>query len=350
MGGVVPLGYRVAERALHIVEEHAALVRTIFSLYVQLGAVTHLQRHLSQAGMHVPERIDGTGRRTGGKPFSRGHLYAMLANPIYVGRLTHKGRVHEGQHPAILDLLTFETVGARLAANHHEQRRQQASSESLLTGRIRDDRGTTMTPSHAQKGPRRYRYYVSQSVLQGREPGSITRVSAPEIEALVVKAIRGTIPASRQPTSDAELVAANLIMVSIHPDRLTIEIIGRDDPIELPWSHHRNTRRREIFVPQTSAPTLRPMKGEDRARILTAIATARDWLDGLISGRIKTTETIATRENCSERSVRMTLSLAHLSPAIVRAIVDGRLPRGIGIRHLADLPASWAEQHRAIGL
>ena len=191
---------------------------------------------------------------------------------------------------------------------------------------------------------------MSQSVLQGREPGSITRVSAPEIEALVIKAIRGMIPASRQPTSDAELVAANLIMVSIHPDRLTIEINGRDDPIELPWSHHRNTRRREIFVPQTSAPTLRPMKREDRARILTAVATGRSWLDDLISGRTKTTQTMATRERCSERSVRMTLSLAHLSPAIVRAIVDGRLPRGIGIRHLADLPASWAEQHRAIGL
>ena len=199
MGGVVPLGYRAADRALHIVDEHAALVRTIFSLYLELGAVTRLQRHLSQAGMHVPDRIDGTGRRTGGKPFSRGHLYAMLANPIYVGRLTHKGRVHEGQHPAILGLRTFETVGARLAANHHEQRRQQASSESLLTGRIRDDRGTTMTPSHAQKGPRRYRYYVSQSVLQGREPGSITRVSAPEIEALVVKAIRGTPLFSQAP-------------------------------------------------------------------------------------------------------------------------------------------------------
>jgi len=350
MGGVVPLGYRVADRALHVVEEHAALVRTIFSLYLELGAVTRLQRHLADAGLHVPERIDGTGRTTGGKPFSRGHLYAILANPIYVGRLTHKGRVHEGQHPAIIDLATFEAVGARLAANHHEQRRQQASSGSLLMGRIRDDRGTTMTPSHAQKGARRYRYYVSQSVLQGREAGSITRVSAPEIEALVITALRGALPASRQPTSDAELVATSVTTVTVQPDRLAIELTGQDEPIELPWSHTRNTRRREIILPPGSAPTLRPMKVEDRARILTAIATGRSWLDELVAGRAGTTEAIADREGCSERSVRMTLSLAHLSPAIVRAIVDGRLPRGIGIRHLADLPASWTEQHRAIGL
>ncbi len=181
MGGVVPLGYRVSERALHIVDEHASLIRAIFAEYLERGAVSALQRQMSDAGLHVPERIDGAGRRTGGKPFSRGHLYAILANPIYVGRLAHKGRVHEGQHPAIVDQTTWEVVQTKLAANHHQHRHQQASSESLLVGRIRDDRGNAMTPSHAKKGPRRYRYYVSQAVLKGRDPGAITRVPAPEI-------------------------------------------------------------------------------------------------------------------------------------------------------------------------
>jgi DNA invertase Pin-like site-specific DNA recombinase len=91
MGGVVPLGYRVSERALHVVDEHASLIRAIFAGYLERGAVSALQRQMSDAGLHVPERIDGAGRRTGGKPFSRGHLYAILANPIYAGRLAHKG-------------------------------------------------------------------------------------------------------------------------------------------------------------------------------------------------------------------------------------------------------------------
>jgi len=149
-------------------------------------------------------------------------------------------------------------------------------------------------------------------------------VSAPEIEALVITALRGALPASRQPTSDAELVATSVTTVTVQPDRLAIELTGQDEPIELPWSHTRNTRRREIILPPGSAPTLRPMKVEHRARILTAIATGRSWLDELVAGRAGTTEAIADREGCSERSVRMTLSLAHLSPAIVRAIVDGR--------------------------
>ena len=92
------------------------------------------------------------------------------------------------------------------------------------------------------------------------------------------------------------------------------------------------------------------MKVEDRARILQAIATGRAWLDELMCGRMGSTEALASREECSERSVRMTLSLAFLSPAIVQAIMAGRLPRGIGIRHLAELPPSWTAQHATLGL
>src|SRR5215218_8121064 len=103
MGGVVPLGYRVEHRALHVVEEHAAYVRTIFSRYLALGSVGGLKASLDREGMVVPKRIDGAGRLTGGTPFSRGHLYKMLSNPIYAGRLSHKGNTYEGQHPAILD-------------------------------------------------------------------------------------------------------------------------------------------------------------------------------------------------------------------------------------------------------
>ncbi|MFC5556104.1 recombinase family protein, partial [Methylobacterium iners] len=73
-------------------------------------------------------------------------------------------------------------------------------------------------------------------------------------------------------------------------------------------------------------------------------------VDELVTSRIMGTEAIAAREGCSERSVRMTLALAHLSPAIVQANVDGRLPRGIGIRNLVALPVAWTEQEQALGL
>ncbi len=125
---------------------------------------------------------------------------------------------------------------------------------------------------------------------------------------------------------------------------------GEDDhTLQVVWSPRSAQRRREIILPPGSEAKLRPMKVEDRARILHAIATARTWLDDLIAARVASTEAIAMREGCSERSVRMTLSLASLSPEIVRAILEGRLPRGIGIKHLAELPASWSEQHASLG-
>ena len=107
--------------------------------------------------------------------------------------------------------------------------------------------------------------------------------------------------------------------------------------MRLPWSRTSGQRRREIIGAE-GQDRQRPMKVEDRSRILKAIATGRVWLDELVSGRIDSTDAIAMRERCSERSIRMTLSLAFLSPGIVRAIIDGRLPRGIGLTRLADLP------------
>ena len=92
------------------------------------------------------------------------------------------------------------------------------------------------------------------------------------------------------------------------------------------------------------------MKAEDRVRILKAIGTGRRWMEELISARTPSTDAIASRECLSERSVRMTVSLAQLAPSIVRAIIDGRLPRGIAVRNLAELPSSWAEQEQMLGI
>ena len=92
------------------------------------------------------------------------------------------------------------------------------------------------------------------------------------------------------------------------------------------------------------------MKAEQRARILGAIATARAWTDEITSGRIASLDALVAREAKTERSVRMTLSLASLSPGIVRLLLAGRFSRGVGIRDLVDLPAFWAEQERALGM
>jgi site-specific DNA recombinase len=104
MGGAVPLGYQVENRALHVVESEAEFVRALYRRYLELGSVVRLKAALGTEDVHSPSRTSRTGKTTGGAPISRGHLYWILSNPIYVGRLRHKGQVHDGLHPAIVDV------------------------------------------------------------------------------------------------------------------------------------------------------------------------------------------------------------------------------------------------------
>jgi site-specific DNA recombinase len=92
MGGAVPVGYRVENRALHVVESEAELVRALYRRYLELGSVVRLKAALDAENVRSPVRTSRTGRRTGGVLISRGHLYWILSNPIYVGRLRHKGQ------------------------------------------------------------------------------------------------------------------------------------------------------------------------------------------------------------------------------------------------------------------
>lgn len=154
-----------------------------------------------------------------------------------------------------------------------------------------------MTPSHTAKGSRRYRYYVSQAVLQGKPAGTIRRIAAHPIEVLVLAALRAIPVSSSASTpasatidhvSDAELIARCLRRVTVHPDVLQIDLLGADDhqPIRIAWAPKRSHNRRDIIVPPGSNPTgLRPMKVEDRSRILEAIARSRAWVEDLEIGR-----------------------------------------------------------------
>ena len=194
MGGVVPLGYRVENRALHIVDDHADLVREIFRRYIEIGAVVPLKAALDREDVRLPVRADRAGRRSGGGLISRGHLYKILSNPIYVGRLSHKGQVYEGQHVAIVDTETWDRVQGLLASHAHSDE-IDPKPDAWLAGKLHDDRGFRMSPSEASRGGRRWRYYVSQAVLQGRkaDAGSIARVAASEVESKVLETARAAM-------------------------------------------------------------------------------------------------------------------------------------------------------------
>jgi site-specific DNA recombinase len=150
MGGAVPFGYRVENRALYVVEEHAELVRDLFKRYLKVGSVVRLKTALDAENVRWPVRIVGTGRATGGGLVSRGHIYWILSNPIYVGRLRHRGQTHDGLHAAILDQETWDRVQHQLAVQTQPRANPRRNAESFLAGKLYDDRGNRMGPSHAE--------------------------------------------------------------------------------------------------------------------------------------------------------------------------------------------------------
>ncbi|ODS03608.1 hypothetical protein AUC71_00650 [Methyloceanibacter marginalis] len=172
MGGAVPLGYDAIDRKLKVNAEEAKTVRLLFTLYLKLGSVRALHAECHRLGLKTKERTLLDGRRIGGKPVSHGHLYLILSNRLYIGRIPHKGRSYEGEHEAIIDPETWEKVQAQLATNAGRQRGRTSSKHpSLLAGLLFTAEGVPFTPSHAVNHGRRYRYYIERSLLK---PGAAT--------------------------------------------------------------------------------------------------------------------------------------------------------------------------------
>ena len=219
-----------------------------------------------------------------------------------------------------------------------------------------------MTPTHTRKGAAKYRYYVSSALVQGQpeQAGNISRISAPETEAVVSKSARDHLGLLAD-LDDKALVQNHIARVELRPNRLVIELPemkgakakrrARSQQLEVPWCKASSTRRREILLPETpcSYPA-RPIRSENRALLIASIGKGRQWLNELMTEPSITAEAIAQREGCSVRKVTMTISLAFLAPDLVKAAIEGRLPYGMGVTRLCELPPEWSRQYRALGL
>jgi site-specific DNA recombinase len=325
---------------------------------LELGSLNLLMADLRERGIVTKVRSLKTGRTVGGIPFTRGPLAHLLRNRFYIGEVAFKGEVLPGEQPAILDRDLFDAVQAKLNDQRTNHTAARGKSDALLIGRIYDDRGNRMTPSHVRKGGIKYRYYLSSPLLHGQpgRVGSVRRVPAAEVEARVARAVREHFG---DPTEgeDRDLIRNHVIRIELQTDQLAIELKAERAPnndrlvLRIPWKKTPMKRRREIIVPVSMAPhDVRPIRAETRATLVAAIARGRHWLDEIVAGTVTSVEQIAARDKCSIRQVNMTISLAFLAPDLVKAAVEGRLPRSIGVTRLRDAPAEWSRQYAMLGL
>ena len=312
-----------------------------------------------------------TGATRGGVPFGRGALHYLLGNRFYIGEVKYRNEILPGEQPPIMDRALFEAVRQKSLAQWSHRTVVRNKSDHLLAGLLFDDAGHRMIPTHATKAGIRYRYYASAPVLhsdaKSTPAGSVCRVPAADIEDSVLKSLAEHFAAQQDgSTSKPQLRGREALVqlvagIAVHTDKLVVRLKSDDTDEEadrsddrsltIPWQKPPSKRSRRILLPHNaSRREVQPEQFERRARLVSAIAKGRQWLDDVVSGRLKTVQELCVREKCSVRQVNMTISLAFLAPGLVKAAVEGRLPRGIGVERLRDPPTEWSRQFEALGL
>jgi site-specific DNA recombinase len=371
VGGPLPLGYEMKDGKIAVIEDEAERVRLIYRRYLELGGVNALVRDLRDKDIRTKIRLRATGATHGGIPFERGSLFYLLRNRFYIGEVKYKGEILPGEQPAIMDRQLFDAVQQKLTDQWSHRNHAKSKSDHLLTGLLFDDAGHRMIPTHATKAGIRYRYYVSLPHLKGESKtasvGSVSRIPATDIEDIIVKSVNehlaqhGQPGSSRAHANDRSVIVDQVVRIDVHKDRLVVRYksAGTEEEshstdvqlLSIPWQKAPSRKSRQILIPLgVPRNEVRSTRIERRARLVNAIARGRLWLDEIVSGSAANTEQIATRQKCSVRQVNMTMSLAFLAPDLVKAAVEGRLPRGIGVERLREAPAEWSRQFETLGL
>jgi site-specific DNA recombinase len=372
VGGTLPLGYEMKDGKIAVVEEEAELVRSIFRRYLELGSVNELLRDLKERNIRTKTRLLSTGATRGGIPFGRGALYYLLSNHFYIGEVKYKNEILPGEQPPIMDRALFESVRQKSLAQWSHRTVVRNNSDHLLTGLLFDDAGHRMVPTHATKAGVRYRYYVSTPFLHGEaktaSAGSVSRVPAADIEDVVVKSLKEHLAARPDKSTtnavrleDRDDLTSLVAGVVVYKNQLIVRFKSDhadeasdcpdDRSLSIPWQKPPSKRSRQILLPHNALRSeVRPEQFDRRARLVSAIARGRRWLNDVVSGGVTTVAELCAREKCSVRQVNMTISLAFLAPNLVKAAVEGRLPRGIGVERLRDPPTEWSRQFEALGL
>lgn len=356
MGGVPPLGYDLPQdsnRRLIVNPIEAEQVRTIFSKYLELPSVHALESWLIDQGYQPKQRVTRSGRPVGGEHFSRGALFHLLRNRIYIGQIVHGERCYPGIHEAIVDEQLFAAVQAKIDAAQVRRASPKNKTQSVLTSRIFDADEQPMSPTFSRGASGgTYRYYVSAPLQQGRRlesSGAIRRVSGPRIEALVDSIARRVAPLEPNPL-------ALVTRVDVHAHCLQLLM-----PIRLLASASHRVADDELIYPDPADPKLLRLvvpirvqlrggksmvvgSGSPEARPDRALIKALRAAHAMVDHRAKEGPVMDVAP--ATPYLRRIVKLAYLAPDLQRMILDGRQPGWLTLERLTrgDLPISWERQ------
>lgn len=377
MGGPVPLGYSLVDKALVVNEQEAALVRHIFERYCQLGCVQALKEEFDQTKTRGRSRLQRNGS-TETRAFSRGGLYAVLNRRLYLGEVHHKGEFFEGQHEAIVPADLWAKAQAKLQNNRHVRRTgKRTSNTSLLAGMIVDGAGNRLIPSHSTKGDKRYRYYVTRPWDTGKRrlclpAHDVERITTeqwlqllsaddldvqldiedPTIGASIRKTAEHIANRWRSlstPEQREFLLQAN-VRVTVNDRRIELE----SDPVHLSAllaktgniSQTYTSPRRTVHLTRAVDASFVKTAGETRVLVeepsaialtltpghqtlLEAVAQGRDWAKKLIAGHWESEDEIVQQTGLSRTHVARGLKAITLPIRQIEQLAKGQAPASL---------------------
>ncbi len=346
-----------------------------------------MKEHAEILDLRTKRRVTKLGKQQGGILFGRGHLYQILGNPIYAGKIRHRRQVFEGKHPAIIDPDIWEDVQKRLIAASGRARGQvNAAHPSELAGKLYDETGDRLTPSHANKNGKRLRYYVSRRLVidtTEKHPDA-WRLPAPQLEHVIARAAsehlasQGVLPILVDGLKATEVTCldkklrllarmflsqktvqgwSNLIeKTDIASGHLTITLdataiaehldlpLKRLSPDALLISKPFQLRRRGI---ETKIILGNAIPEVDQT-LIRNIVKAMEWYDAVKNS--KTFAKIAAQAGVSTDRVRSVIGLAFLAPDIIEQIVSGKLPLHMTSDFLikTGIPSDWNAQREML--
>lgn len=400
MGGLAPLGYSPhpdpLRRELVIAEGEAETVRRLFHLYADHGCLRLVEEAARTEGITSKARSTASGQRSGGAALSRGQIHYLLTNPIYRGLIRHKSALHQGQHPAIIDAGLWDRVQAKLQLAGSKPRgrkaqqgvqsgaRAQQGMAAPLIGKLRDESGDHLTPSHTQRHGRRYVYYVSNRLLAGGTDPTGWRLPAealhqllrrtlahrfeaaatehrllahPDASRAVAVAAMGIAVADRCKDGSDPLCFYLIATIALRQGAMEIALspaplaaalgipVGDLAPDLLHLTAAFARKRRGVESRLISGPT----EPSPDATLIRLLAKAHRWSREMRQGTSLTE--IAQREGHSDSYIRTRAPLACLSPKIQAAILAGTQPPDLSLERIirSGIPLDWAEQEAKFG-
>ncbi|MEP3050834.1 MAG: recombinase family protein [Erythrobacter sp.] len=359
IGGNMPLGYDRPKEGTHTLivnDAEAQTVRHIFNRYLELKSVHALERELKEDGILSKSWTTLKSKPMGGLPFSRGALFYLLRNPVYLGMIRHKQEVHEGEHRAILEQELFDKVQTQLdaQARRHRASPKRRVARSPLTGKLFDANGEPMTPSFS-RGSRgkHYRYYVSASLQQGGKPtvGIAQRIPAEEIEALA-KEFAGRVSNAKKRALN-EVLAVHLqshqLQIDLSSDTMNAASPRLESGETILFENKKVTRFAvAISLPKRGGQsTILPSQTRKPRIDKTLVASLRKAHQML---KTKNGMPLVEQAPASPHEGKI-LRMAFLAPDIQSDIMKGLQPHSLNLQKLKQMhiPLCWDAQRKALG-